>query len=586
MKKILSLILVLAMVFSLMLMIIPHAEENAATGDLSISKANLTFADCVYLLVAVDYTAAGSADGITLKITNNNTGAVSVISPDSSIEAPAGCVAFKYMDLGAKDMGDELTLQALKDGVASGEAKTYSILEYALKAKNEGNEDLTNLVTAMINYGAKAQIAQNYTGTYDLSDTSYSYVRLIGAKFADGTSKAIMKAGDEPLSATGVGATATTCWYNTELDNLGVGTSFSVPYKAGNQTIYSSLGESFDVRNYAGSGIITEWYDGTTYHVTDASGNKVAKPTNWIYGGGTALKGSSIETNRKFYWDLDNDYLEYTYGGTEIFFTHSNFFTPDMYKQVVANGGKFTISMTLAATDVTKAMGTFLFRSFQNKTATLKTYADGVETEVTFKNSNDDTYNGIIPEFRDTNKLLLLNAATAGKLYGPYNYFGGKSSATNSTVQIPLTAANEFVTVDIVIDLFADCKMVYHNSTNKCYTCGDDGKVRLDANGQPVGDDKAGTDFRCTICYAGDKMDGTKHCQTCGLTGTVPTMFYYVNGELMNVAPAGQAYAGGVCPSVSEEYFNANLTFYNICASSQGKIQSIIVSPFDIVNDK
>ena len=573
------------MAFSLMLAIIPHAED-VASGDLVISQANLEYAESVYLLVAVNYTAAGSAEGVSLQVTNNKTGEVSVFTPDSSIAAPAGCVAFKLTELGAKNMGDELKLQALKDGKASGESKVYSILEYALKAKNQGDEKLTNLVTAMINYGAKAQKAWNYEGTYDLADTSYSFVKLIGAKFADGTSKAIMKAGDEALSATGVGATATTCWYNTELDNLGVGTSFSVSYKAGNQTIYSSLGESFDMRNYAGSGIITEWYDGTTYHVTDADGNKVAKPTNWIYGGGTALKGSTVDTNRKFYWDLDNDYLEYTYGGAEIFFTHSNFFTPEMYKQVVANGGKFTVSLTIAASDVKKAMGNFLFRSFQNKTATLKTYADGVETEFTFKNTNSDTYNGILPEFRDTNKLLLLNGATAGKLYGPYNYFGGKSSATNSTVQIPLTAANEFVTVDIVIDLFADCKMVYHNSTNKCYTCGDDGKVRLDANGQPVGDDKPGTDFRCTICYAGDKMDGTKHCQTCGLTGTVPTMFYYVNGELMNVAPAGQAYAGGVCPSVSEEYFNANLTFYNICSGSQGKIQSIIVSPFDIVNDK
>ena len=573
MKRTLSLILVLAMAFTLALGIIPHAETKS--GELEISQANLEYAYSVYLLVAVDYTAVGSADGITLKITNNKTGAIVTLSPDADIEAPAGCVAFRYSSLGAKEMGDELTLQAYKNGVKSGEAKTYSILEYALKAKNANDEKLTNLVNSMINYGAKAQKAWNYTGSYDLADTSYSFVKLIGAKFANGTTKAIMKAGDAALSATGTGASATTCWYNTEHDNLGVGTTFSVPYKAGNQTIYAALGESFDVRNYAGSGIITEQYDRTNYNVTDASGNTVAKPTNWIYGGGQALKGSAVDTNRKFLWDLDNDYLEYTYGSKEIFFLRSNFFTPDMYKQVVANGGKFTISLTLAATDISKAMGNFLFRSFQNKTATLKTFADGVETEVTFKNANSDTYNGIIPEFRDTNKLLLLNGATAGKLYGPYNYFGGKSSASNATVQIPFTAANEFITVDIVIDLFADCKMVYHNSTNKCYTCGDDGKVTYD-----------GVDYRCTICYAGDKMDGTKHCQTCMLKGTVPTMFYYVNGQLMNVAPAGQAYAGGVCPSVSEEYFNANLTFYNICSGSQGKIRSIIVSPFDIVNGK
>ena len=135
MKKILSLILALAMLFSLMLMIVPHAEEAAAaTGELEVSQAKLIFGDCVYLLIAVDYSAVGSAEGITLKITNNKTGDVSTIAPDASIDAPANCVAFKYIDLGAKNMGDELTLQALKDGVASGEPKTYSILEYALVA--------------------------------------------------------------------------------------------------------------------------------------------------------------------------------------------------------------------------------------------------------------------------------------------------------------------------------------------------------------------------------------------------------------------------------------------------------------------
>lgn len=568
MKKILSLILVLAMVFSLMLMIIPHAEENAATGDLSISKANLTFADCVYLLVAVDYTAAGSADGITLKITNNNTGAVSVISPDSSIEAPAGCVAFKYMDLGAKDMGDELTLQALKDGVANGEAKTYSILEYALKAKNEGNEDLTNLVTAMINYGAKAQIAQNYTGTYDLSDTSYSFVKLIGAKFANGSAKAIMKAGDEALSATGVGATATTCWYNTEHDNLGVGTGFSVSYKPYNQTVYAALGESFDMRNYAGSGIITEWYDGTNYTVKDAAGNDVAKPTKWINGGGQALKGSTIDTNRKFYWDLDNDYLEYTYGGTEIFFNHSDFFTPDMYKQVVANGGKFTVSITLATDDLSKSLGTFLFRSGVSKTTTLKEYTSGEEKTVTVSGQNSNAALSTFPAgLRDSHKVPFLETKANGQLCNTYNDFGNQNSAT-VLYTIP---KGEFVTIDIVIDFDAPCSMYFHNKvTGTCYSCVNDGMITVN-----------GVNYRCPACYTGATREESikvARCETCNMTNSVVAFDYYVNGERL--------YNDIFCPAVSSEYFNAKLSFYNICAGDTGKIQSIIVSPFDIVNDK
>ena len=245
-----------------------------------------------------------------------------------------------------------------------------------------------------------------------------------------------------------------------------------------------------------------------------------------------------------------------------------------MYEYVVANGGKFTVSITLASSDLTKTLGTFLFRSFVNKTVTLKTYEDGTETQVTVNNANSDTGNSQPLFVRDTNKVPFLNTS-ASNLWGPYNYFGGKATESGSTVKIPITAVDEFVTVDIVVDLFAPCKMIYHNTTGKCYTCGDDGKITVN-----------GVDYRCNICYTGEKMDATKHCQTCNLTGTVPTFYYYVNGECVNVAPANQSYAGGVCPSVSAEYFNANLTFYNICAGSAGKLRSVVVSPFDIVNTK
>ena len=82
------------MALSLALGVVSFAEEES--GELEVSQANLIFGDCVYLLIAVDYSAVGSAEGITLKITNNKTGEVSTIAPDASIEAPADCVAFKY----------------------------------------------------------------------------------------------------------------------------------------------------------------------------------------------------------------------------------------------------------------------------------------------------------------------------------------------------------------------------------------------------------------------------------------------------------------------------------------------------------
>ena len=175
------------MAFSLMLGVIPSAEE---AGELEISQASVKFGDVVYLYVAVDYSAVGSAEGITLQITNNKTAAVTTLSPDDSIDVKEGCVAFKYTDLGAKNMGDELTLQALKDDVANGEAKTFSILEYALKTQGEGDENLTNLVNAMIAYGAAAQGAYDYEGSYDLTK-EYGLVVVNGS--AEG--KAIAEVG-------------------------------------------------------------------------------------------------------------------------------------------------------------------------------------------------------------------------------------------------------------------------------------------------------------------------------------------------------------------------------------------------------
>ena len=181
MKRTLSLVLVLAMVLSAMLGVMSFAEEaEEPTAALEVTQANLEFSNAVYLYIAVDYSAIGSADGITLKITNNKTGKSTVLAPNSKIAAPTGCVAFKYIDLGSKNMGDELTLQALKDGKASGAAKTYSVLEYALKAQGKGDAKLTKLMDAMLQYGADAQTAFDYEGTYDL-DKDWGLVVVNGS---------------------------------------------------------------------------------------------------------------------------------------------------------------------------------------------------------------------------------------------------------------------------------------------------------------------------------------------------------------------------------------------------------------------
>ena len=172
MKRTTSLVLVLAMLFTAMLGVISFGEgETEATPVLEVSQANLEFGNAVYLYIAVDHSQFETVPAITLKITNNKTGDEVVLSPSTAITAPTNCVAFKYDDLGAKNMGDELTIQALKDGEPSGEPKTYSILEYALKAQAQGDAKLSALMVAMLAYGANAQTVYSHQGTYDLSKT-------------------------------------------------------------------------------------------------------------------------------------------------------------------------------------------------------------------------------------------------------------------------------------------------------------------------------------------------------------------------------------------------------------------------------
>ena len=161
----------MAIAFSLMLGTCVYAAESAEADKpaLDIAYANLEFGNKVYLYIAVDYSDFDSAEGITLKITNNKTGTSATYIPNQQIIAPKDCVAFRCTMLGPRNMGDELTLQAYKDGVANGEAKTYSILEYALRAETYGDQKLTDLMKGMIKLGADYQKAYKHEGTYDLA---------------------------------------------------------------------------------------------------------------------------------------------------------------------------------------------------------------------------------------------------------------------------------------------------------------------------------------------------------------------------------------------------------------------------------
>ena len=272
-------ILVLAMLATAMLGLTSFAEEPAvatASDALTIYSARVEFGDTVYLHVAVK---ADSAEGLKLAITNTtfdegDPDKTVTLDPDTSIDAPEGCIAFRYGNLGAKNMGDKLSLQASQGDVV-GTAKTYSILEYALTAENENDAELTALVKAMIKYGAKAQVAFGHAdkATYRLQDAEknlidYSYVKFIGSGSfidADGNAvtKTIMAPGEtlEGIKHIGDGAADTDIWYNTALQRRGTSAESSIPYTSGNQSIFvvpasvaNTASYELDMDEYTGNG--------------------------------------------------------------------------------------------------------------------------------------------------------------------------------------------------------------------------------------------------------------------------------------------------------------------------------------------
>ena len=588
MKRILSLALVLMMVFSAFVGVASFAEEEAtSTASLKVSAANLEFNTAVYLYIAVDYSEFGSASGITLKVTNNVTGESSIISPNSKIEAPTNCVAFKYTALGAKNMGDELTLQALKDGKPSGDAKNYSILEYALVSQGEGDEKLTNLINAMLAYGAKAQNLNKHTGTYDLSK-EYSFTKLTaGAYFADGSTKVIMSEGDAPKTATIAGATDKTCWYNTNLKNLGVGKTLEVGYEKGGQIVYAALGEAFDMRNYTGAPVIEATIGTKSYSYKYADGTTAKRPIDWI-------NSNVLNSDTQRTITYNPGYIEYGQAASAgVLFTHSNFFNKSMYDQVMANGGKFTVSLTMASDGTNKIFDYIGFRAYGSKVV-------GYE----YTKTDGTTFTADIADSQIISWTTEKGAESVGRLYfltqkdkeitnfrASYNTNGTLNSGAALTHTL---TAGEFVTVDIVFDISHTVKCtngICKGATGKCvcYTCG--GKTDPNNPNKMIADGIVnGSRTINKVAYAANTLKCWRCLDENGVTLGDNTPCATCLGD--KLCYKADIYVGGVNVgtetfATNADYWQQNLSFELQAAKGcAGKIQSIIVTPFDLVNNK
>ena len=282
MKRTISLILVLTLLFSAMLCIIPTAEETTPTGieNLQVEKAMLEFGNNVHLFLAVDlydyYVAIGGKNsGIYsglyycwedranfLKVTVNGEEIAHTTvkaTHDVSSAGQNGYACFKYENIGAKNIGDEFDIKVyyIRDGAEIlVDSLTYSTIDYALKAKELEPENtvLINVLDKMLKFGGAAQAAFGHVGAYDLTSfegsiMNQSVVALHGnATFASGAKKAFIKEG-QTLTAT---AEDTAAWLNLAAQRLYAdGKTAAITYTAGKQDIYVIDAEIKDINSVA-----------------------------------------------------------------------------------------------------------------------------------------------------------------------------------------------------------------------------------------------------------------------------------------------------------------------------------------------
>ncbi len=244
MKRIVSLVITLSLLLSAFFAILPSAEESTPSGELKISSANLEFGSKVYLMIAVDYSELYSdydsaKAEVTVTVTDKQ-GVGTELLPDDEVRAtkgfPENSVGFKITTLGAKNMADQLTVQAYDGDVASGDAVTYSILEYAVKAKSESDDAaLEYAIDCMLELGAEAQRAFEYEGDYPLYDEEgyIDYGMLV--VYGGAPKKVFGKIGSTVTPAASADVGADPLLYTTSYDRI---TDNAVTVKEGVQKAF------------------------------------------------------------------------------------------------------------------------------------------------------------------------------------------------------------------------------------------------------------------------------------------------------------------------------------------------------------
>ena len=172
--------------------------EEVVEPSLNIYKKNISYASEIYIMYAVSY------EGIDVTTTpvkmlfynsvqdeyTTQTASYVASSQGSVNIGGVSCQIFASNGLAAKQMTDDIYARAYVeiDGqTIYSEVVKYSVLEYYYEIKEAGtvSTNILNLLEAMVNYGAAAQINFNYN-TEKLANATYYKVSVENAVLPDG----------------------------------------------------------------------------------------------------------------------------------------------------------------------------------------------------------------------------------------------------------------------------------------------------------------------------------------------------------------------------------------------------------------
>ncbi|MBP5665098.1 MAG: leucine-rich repeat domain-containing protein [Clostridia bacterium] len=249
-----ALTLLVGAFFIMLPQVLPQASEP--DPELKFVGCNLSFADTIYVKYAVK---GNDLSGVKLLIwtdpqTDYSYGSQNYVLNSIGTETVSGaqCLVFQYNKLAAKQMGDVIYARAFveKQGNAYySEVKKYSVLQYVYnKTGRTGtpstNQKLIDLLEAMLEYGAKAQIYTNYK-TNRLVSSNYYQVNVVGGMLPDGCDSGLYALGEVvtlTAPSTDLEGNAFSYWENDDGENVGTTATLDVTVISRNRTYTAVYG--------------------------------------------------------------------------------------------------------------------------------------------------------------------------------------------------------------------------------------------------------------------------------------------------------------------------------------------------------